>query len=230
MNMNNKLKLIINSSPRSGQAWLEFIVRQSLNFDFHSDNDNILTRIHVPVVLNAKFDDIYQTIILRDPFDLIPSIVTKTTGGFGSNIISGVSMPHEINNVPSLERLILDQFGVYTKYANGINNNINNLIPFTFEQVTTDISFTISTLMSETGYNLNILQNNNLNSFIELAREKIVQHDKGNVGYNNPVPINKKPDVYYEAKDLISKLNGFEDIVDLYNKTKNNIYARQQNI
>ncbi len=227
--MSNNIRLIINSSPRSGQAWLEFLITNSLNFNPRTDN-NILIRTHLPLMLYAKFDDIFQTIILRNPLDIIPSIVTKTMGGFGSNIVSGVSMPHEANHLPDLKTLILDQIEIYHNYTQGIIKNINTIIPFTFEQVTQDIEFIMTTLLKITNCNGTIHKNEDINNLIEIARNRIVQHNKGEIGFNNPVPIERKPDVYYEAKKIVNNLIEIKQSIDIYEKAKSMIYEKQNKI
>lgn len=225
--MSNNIRLIINSSPRSGQAWLEFLILNSLSFNHRSDKNNILIRTHVPLMLYAKFDDIFQTIILRNPIDIIPSIVTKTMGGFGSNIVSGVSMPHEANHLPDLKRLILDQIEIYHNYTEGIIKNINDIIPFTFEQVTQDIEFTIKTLQKIINYDGTVYGNEEINNLIELARKRIVQHNKGEIGFNNPVPIDIKPNVYYEAKEIVNNIIEIKQSIDIYEEAKHKIYEKQ---
>ena len=80
----DKIRIIINSCPRSGHAWLQTVLMDSLGrrpeINFDDIHDNFITRANTPAMLLGKFDNAIQTTILRDPATIIPSIVTKTMG------------------------------------------------------------------------------------------------------------------------------------------------------
>lgn len=225
--MNNKI--LINASPRSGHTWLQFILYnykikllKNIEFGGNINTDAFILRANNPIILLAKFSDIVQTTIIRNPIDLIPSTVTKTIGGLGSNIVSGLPMPHEYNYI-NPERLIKEQMHVYANYAYGIEKNIENLIPFTFEQVTQDIKYVVKKLIDID------VNNDEIPELRQKAQEVIQQHNKGEVGFNNATPIDKKPDIYYQIKDMVLNHKDIEKTNKIYNDCKNLILEQQNN-
>jgi hypothetical protein len=219
-------RILINSSPRSGHAWLQFILAHYKGNDSNIDlgdigGDQFIVRANTPIMLLASFKDITQTIILRNPTQLIPSIVTKTMGGLGQTVTSGVAMPHEYNNLPSLDALIDEQFNVFRRYAIGIEENIERLKPFTFEQVTEDISFVVKELL---GYDI---PNSDIPELIELSKKRIRQHNKGNLAYNNAVPVDKKPDIYYEIQQKVLSAPRLAKSLELYETTRSLVLESQ---
>lgn len=224
-------KILINSAPRSATTWLQFILYSYKITSFNINNipygPNIyssafILRSHVPVILLAKFDDITQTTILRDPLDLIPSIITKAMGGLGHRTIGGVPQPHEYHYA-SLGRLIIEHFIVYKNYAYGIEKNIKNLKPFTFDQVTLDIEYVIKHLLEVEA------DNKNIDNLKKAAEERIRIHDKGDPGLNNALPVDKKPDVYYKVKDMLLNNRQFDEIQKIYEDSKSLILDEQSN-
>ncbi len=220
-------KILINSAPRSGTAWLQYVLYKhkiSLLKDVEYGGniyvDSFILRVHTPVALLAKFDGITQTTILRDPVDLIPSVITKIMSGLGNSIVSGIAQPHEYNYV-SLDRLIMEHFYVYKNYAYGIEKNIKNLKPFTFEQVTSDIEYVVKSLLDMDA------KNSDIEILKAEAKNQIRVHDKGEPGYNNAVPVEKKPDPYDQAKDLLLSTKGFDKIQKIYEDTKSLILDEQ---
>jgi len=227
----DRLRILINSSPRSGHTWLQYLLFNSLKnsngVNLGATVDDFIVRTNVPVILNATFKDIVQVSILRSPQDIIPSIVTKTMGGLGNNITSGIPMPHEMGSLPSLEKLVDDQFGIYKLWSGTMLDNLDKVMAFTFDQATKDTEFVMSSIMKHFDIDYSIVLNENIPSSIEHARRKIMQHDKGEIGFNNPVPIDKKPDVYYKIKDIVDNhkllnptLNFYNDACDLIKQSQ----------
>jgi hypothetical protein len=222
------MKIVINSAPRSGHAWLQMVLHSATEYNRDinmgdPDGNGFIIRTNTPVMLLAKFEDIKQTIILRDPFDLIPSIITKTVGGLGNTITSGIPMPHEMGKLPPLDRLILDQVDVYKRYAYGIKNNINNLYPYLFEEVTENISYVVKDL---TGIEVS---NDRIPELISESEIRIRRVNLNDPGYNNAVPINKKPDIYYQLKEMVLESKRTDEVLDIYLDCKNAILENRNN-
>ena len=222
-------RILINSAPRSATTWLQFILYHhkitSLNINNIKYGPDIyspafIIRSHVPVTLLAKFDDITQTTILRDPLDLIPSIVTKTAGGLRDSVISGIPQPIE-RDYANLESLIVDKFTVYKNYAHGIEKNIKNLKPFTFDQVTLNIEYVVKHLLGLEA------DNKNIDNLKKSAKKTIRVYDKGDLGLNNALPVDKKPDIYYKVKDMLLNNKGFDEIQKIYEDSKSLILDEQ---
>jgi hypothetical protein len=220
-------KILVNSSPRSGTAWLQYVLYKHkiallkhVEYGGNIYADSFILRVHTPVALLAKFDGITQTTILRDPVDLIPSVITKIMSGLGNSIVSGIAQPHEYNYV-SIDRLIMEHFYVYKNYAYGIEKNINNLKPFTFEQVTSDIQYVVKSLLNMDAKNIDI-------ETLKIEAQKQIRiHDKGEPGYNNAVPVDKKPDPYDKVKDMLLNTKGFDKIQKIYEDSKSLILNEQ---
>ena len=185
-------------------------------------SNSFIVRANSPITLLAKFEEITQITTLRDPIDLIPSSVTRAMHGLGDNIILGKSAPHE-NNYVNLDRLIIESFNVYKNYIYAIEKNIKNLKAFTFDQVTLDIEYVVKTIL---GIDAN---NNDIENLKKLARERIHMHNKGDIGINNALPVEKKPDIYYKAKDMLLSNKKFNDIQKLYEDSKVLILNEQKN-
>jgi hypothetical protein len=222
-------RILINSAPRSATAWMQFLLYnykltllKDVEYGGNIYADSFVLRIHTPVALLAKFDGITQTTILRDPVELLPSVITKIMSGLGNSIVSGVAQPHEYNHV-SIDRLIAEHFYVYKNYAYGIEKNIKNLKPFTFEQVTTDIEYVVKNLLDINA------DNNSIDRLKESARKRIQIHNKGDVGINNAVPVDQKPEIYYKIKDMLLNTGGFDKIQKMYEDSKSLILNEQSN-
>lgn len=232
--MKNNIKIIINSSPRSGHAWLQFLLIHELDYARQIDigegrHDNFIIRSSVPIMTHAKFDDIQQVTILRDPRELIPSIVTKTMGGLGNTITSGIAMPHEYPELPEVSQLLNDQFNIYDIWTNGIYNNINNLSAFTFEQVSNDFEFVTSKILQFHNMKCLNIKNAEKEKLLELAKERIDVHNKGNYGFNNPIPVDRKPEIYYKIQEIANSFPRMDEAIKQY-KTVKDIIEEKHNI
>lgn len=225
------IKIAINSSPRSGHAWLQFLLIRELNHYQELDigegiTDNFVIRCSVPTMLYGKFDSIQQVTILRKPEDIIPSIITKTIGGLGNTVSSGIPMPHEYPQLPHIGQLLNDQFNIYRAWTNGIINNIDNLKAFTFEQITENYNFVIKTILKEYDIIETTIQHNGTDFLINLAKERIEVHNKGDYGFNNPIPVDKKPDIYYEIKEIVNNHERLNESLEFYNNARNLILSK----
>ena len=190
------------------------------------DGDFVI-RSNVPLMLLGQFEDAVQTTILRSPFEIIPSIITKTVGGIGGVVSAGVALPPETNKIISIDHHIDSQYYVYEAWCYGIMKNINNLLPFTFEQVTQDIEYVLQTIFDQFDIEHKNINNIEIPRLIEIAKDKIRQHDKGHVGYNNAVPVNKKPDAYYEIQKELNKFKKIKQLNDMYYECKLLIEKKQ---
>ena len=223
--MENNIKVIINSAPRSAHAWLQFLLIHELDDSRQIDigegnSDKFIIRSNVPIMTYAKFEDIQQVTILRNPIDLLPSIITKTLGGLGNTVSSGIPMPHEYTDEPDISRLMNDQFNIYNLWLKGIEKNIDNLSVFTFEDVVNDFEFVTKHILKFHNIECLNIKNINKDKLIELAKNRIDVHDKGNYGFNNPIPVEQKPSIYYVVKNIIEESNRIQDALDHYKDVK----------
>lgn len=217
-------KIVLNSAPRTGLAWMQFFLSESMQRMPNKENilqDNFIIRSHTPVMLLGKFDEITQCFVLRNPFDLIPSIVTKTMGGYGFTINNGKSMPNEnLNN--NIKLLVSAQFDQYLSYSTSAIKNIDNIKPFTFEQITTDIDFVTKSILGSK------ISNESIPLLMKKALTKVISHDKGHPGYNNFLPVETKPEVYQTIKDMLLNHKRMIEINDVYLESKAIILKHQK--
>ncbi len=226
------IRILVNASPRSGHTWLQYLLLKSVNFDrsisMGEIENKFIIRTNAPVILLGNFDDIIQTTVLRNPIDIIPSIITKTVGGLGNTIASGIAMPHEHNELPSLSMLVNDQFDVYKRWAGSTIKNIDNILAFTFDQITSNPEFVVNYVMSNFDYQYNKLSNDQLQQLMDEARRSINQHDKGHPAFNNPLPVDEKPEVYYEIKQLVESHSRLNEAIDLFHSANKTIIDSQE--
>ncbi len=228
----DQVRIVINSCPRSAHAWLQTLLIKSVgrkNEISHDDVDSqFIIRSNTPVMMFANFENIIQTTILRSPDTIIPSIVTKTMGGLGGTTTAGITMPHEYGNNIDLNGLITHQFSVYKRWIDGLTANINTLMPFTFEQITTDVEFCIRSILDNFNIEYYLYSNDEIPELLQTVAKQIRVHDKGNIGYNNPVPVEEKPDIYYDAVEITKNHKFLKQSLDLYNNALELVFERQK--
>lgn len=228
----DRVRIIINSCPRSAHAWLQTILLNSTGRKKEISHDDIedqfITRANTPAMLLGKFDNAIQTTILRKPQEIIPSVVTKTMGGIGGTTTVGVAMPHEYNEKLNINGLITHQFSVYKRWVDGLVENIDNLFPFTFEQVTTDIEFTTRSILDNFDIEYYLYDNSELPELLDKLSSQIRVHDKGDIGYNNAIPVEKKPDIYYEALEVTKNHTLLDAAINIYGDAVEKIKKRQE--
>lgn len=221
------MKILINSSPRSAHAWLQYVLWYANNFDRSIElgemyAEKMIVRTNNPITLYGSFKEIKQVTVLRNPVDIVPSIMAKAYGGFGQTTIAGRTMPSETNELPNLDKMAEHQIEIYRRWAIGMSDNIDNLFAFTFEQATEDVEFVTKSLLG-TG-----ISNTKIEDILKKAADGISQHDKGHPGFNNPIPTKEKPPVYYEAREVVLNRPEIKDALALYENVKSIILNKQE--
>lgn len=225
-------QIIINSMPRSGSTWAQYLLAKSINrkdgnpvdSDIQSVNtspipgdNNFVMRSNNIIGLYGKYDPIKQVTILRSPQDVIPSVITKTYGGAGDTVSNGVVIPAEIPDF-NMDEHIYAQIQIYKGYAKAALDNFKNLNVFTFDQVTSDINFFTEVML---GKSLS-LNNEDYDQFLQKAKKEIRVHSLSHPGYTNAVP-EEKPKIYNKAKlfftikENLEKEN-FMEISEMYSE------------
>ncbi len=226
-------QIIINSMPRSGSTWAQYLLAKSINrregnpLDSSIDtintspipsfDNNFVSRSNNIMALYGIYDTIKQVTVVRNPKDVISSVITKTYGGAGDTVSNGVVIPAEIPDF-NMDEHIYAQIQIYKGYAKATLDNFENLHVFTFDQVTSDINFFTKSMLGE---DLS-LSNKDYNKFLEKARKEIRVHPLSHPGYTNAVP-EEKPKIYNKAKlffaikENLEKEN-FLEISEMYNE------------
>ena len=219
--------------PRSGSTWSQYLLAKSINrrggspldssintintSPIPSFDNNFVSRSNNIMGLYGIYDIIKQVTIVRNPKDVIASVITKTYGGAGDTVSNGVVIPAEIPDF-NMDEHIYAQIQIYKGYASATLDNFKNLNVFTFNQVTEDINFFTEFML---GKDLSLL-NEDSSKFLEKARKEIRVHPLSHPGYTNAVP-EEKPKIYNKAKlfftikENLEKEN-FMEISEMYNE------------
>ena len=175
--------------PRSGSTWAQYLLAKSINrrggspldssintintSPIPSFDNNFVSRSNNIMGLYGIYDIIKQVTIVRNPKDVIASVITKTYGGAGDTVSNGVVIPAEIPDF-NMDEHIYAQIQIYKGYANATLDNFKNLNVFTFNQVTEDINFFTEFML---GKDLSLL-NEDSSKFLEKARKEIRVHPR----------------------------------------------------
>ena len=211
-------QILINSMPRSGTTWLMFVLSNKISPEARMNNSatpskEFVIKIHTPSALWAKYDTFTQVNIVRDPIDIITSVITKNFGGIGSTVSNGVAIPSE-NPDMNIDSHIVSEMRTYTGYAEGALQNLDRLKIFTFDQVTKDIEHVSRTLLGDDM----VIGNNELPGLTALAARRIKVHKLAHPGFNNGMPC-EKPAIYNDIKNRLLE-HDTSRVRDLYAQLK----------
>ena len=211
-------QILINSMPRSGTTWLMFVLSNKISPEARMNNsatpsEEFVIKIHTPSALWAKYDTFTQANIVRDPIDVITSVITKNFGGIGSTVSNGVAIPSE-NPDMNIDSHIVSEMRTYTGYAEGALQNLDRLKIFTFDQVTKDIEHVSRTLLGDDM----VIGNNELPGLTALAARRIKVHKLAHPGFNNGMPC-EKPAIYNDIKNRLLE-HDTSRVRDLYAQLK----------
>lgn len=211
-------QILINSMPRSATTWLMLVLSDKISPGVRMNNsatpsEEFVIKTHTPSALWGKYDTFTQVNIVRDPIDIISSVITKNFGGIGSTVANGVAISSE-NPVMDIDSHIVSELQTYTGYAEGALQNLDRLQLFTFEQVTQDIEHVSRILLGDHM----VIPNTQLPSLLTSAARRIRVHKLAEPGYNNGTPCDK-PAIYHEVKDKLRRHNTL-GVYKLYDELK----------
>ena len=161
-------KYIINSMPRTGTTWLQFILSFTIlsnpdeeilaknwekNLTRHASTSitpskNFVLKMHNPIGLYAKYDDISQIYIARDPKSTIASVITKAISGMGETVSNGIVLPPELVERTTISSNIANQIGVYEAYAKSALSNLDRIKIYSFDSITNNIEDVIKNIFN----------------------------------------------------------------------------------
>jgi hypothetical protein len=205
-------KIVINSNPRTGISRLLEFVRIAYNrtnkkdYGEYSNRKDFVIWTHVPVMLLSNFDDILQITIVRNPDDVIASICNKLDSGVGLDVHDNQIAYHNPNlnlfkdrseyishtvNSASLE---------YLSYLENIKNNFDNLLVFSFEQITQDIDLVINKIAQYFNEEYKSFTKEETLKITDIVHEKWKREEHKLFLLSNRGPIQTKSKSYYEFK------------------------------
>ena len=95
------------------------------------------------------------------------------------------------------------------------------------ELVNVFLASDVASIMKNFGADYDVLSSDKLSDAIDDARVKIFQHNKGDIGFNNPLPVEKKPDIYYKIKEIAKNHPQMSTSLKLYSEYCNIILEEQ---
>lgn len=211
-------QILINSMPRSATTWLMFVLSNKISPEARMNNsatpsEEFVIKTHTPISLWARYDNFTQVNIVRNPIDIISSVITKNFGGIGSTVSNGVAIASE-NPDMNIDSHIVSELQTYTGYAEGALQNLDKLKIFTFEQVTQDIEHVSRTLLGDHM----VIYNNEIPYLESLAARRIRVHKLAHPGFNNGMPC-EKPAIYNTVKDRLLE-HDLSKVNSLYGQLK----------
>jgi len=204
--------------PRSATTWLMLVLSDKISPGVRMNNsatpsEEFVIKTHTPSALWGKYDTFTQVNIVRDPIDIIASVITKNFGGIGNTVANGTAISSE-NPVMDIDSHIVSEIQTYTGYAEGAIQNTDRLKIFTFEQVTQDIEYVSKVLLGDHM----VIYNKELPNLLASASRRIRVHKLSEPGYNNGTPCDK-PAIYHEIKDKLKRHNTL-GVYKLYDELK----------
>ena len=158
--------------------------------------------------LNKNINNHVTVSVLRNPKDSIVSDIS----------MSVFDMKYDTEQIAQLN--YQKSIDAFREYIILLNKNINNIIPFTFEQITKNPEKTFKVFLQECGYKKNFSFPN-----VEI-KQKILNNEIMNKKQIF-LPSSKHLNIYNKMLNYINNDNNFKSIVNEYDECKLNIYARQ---
>jgi hypothetical protein len=158
--------------------------------------------------LGKNIDNSVTVSVLRNPKDAIVSDISMSIFDMGYNMDQLVQLDYQRS------------INTFREYVNLLNKNINNIIPFTFEQVTENPEKTFKVFLQECGYYKEF----------KFPYTKIEQKTLNNEMMNKKqvfLPSSKHLKIYQEMSNYIDNSDIFKTILDEYDECKSHIYIRQ---
>ena len=204
--------------PRSATTWLMFVLSDKLSPNQRMNNsaypsEEFVIKTHTPISLYAKYDTFTQVNIVRNPIDIIASVITKNFGGIGDTVSNGVAIASE-NPDMNIDSHILSELQTYTGYAEGALHNLDRLKVFTFDQVTKDIEYVSRILLGDHM----AISNDDIPKLSISAARRIRVHKLAHPGLNNGMPCDK-PAIYHAIKDRLLE-HDLSKVNSLYGQLK----------
>lgn len=233
-------KILLNSYPRTGMSVLNNLLRVAYNrneieeYGEYSNRDSFFIWSHTPVTLLAKFNDINQITIIRQPLDAISSLAAKLDSGIGldvhDNQISYYN-PHK-ENFESIalyiDHTVETMTDEYLSYLENCTNNIDNLIPFTFEQVVNEPKFVLDLITKTVGGNFLSLSDQEIKGINDFVYAKWEEEDSLLPTSAKRNPVSEKSEFYYQFKIYLSLSKKLKDLNDAYEFAIYKIKQRQK--
>ena len=236
-------KIAITTMPRSGSSYYAKLLRmmytevnpgRSREGEWSQD-DSWVIKVHEPILLLANVPEMVQTMILRNPVDNVASIVNKSSYGFGASTIIGRPEIVEDNIKRLLDdkqkwinEAIFQELHMWMGYTYNMMKNIDNIIPYTFEQLVEKENEVLTSFTYEIGQEnlveiptVDSIKNEKNNWSQELLHD--INHSSGSA---NLLPI-KKSEMYEEIKNSVISNKYIDEAWSMYKEAIGLIETRQ---
>ena len=236
-------KIAITTMPRSGSSYYARLLRMTYTENNPgrsregewSQDDSWVIKVHEPILLMANVPNMVQTTILRNPVDNVSSIINKSSFGFGGSTIIGRPEIVEDNIKRMLEdkqrwlnEAIFQEMHMWMGYTHNMINNIDNVIPYTFEQLTQEDHWVLTSFIKQ----LDIVDSIRILSPKDIEDEKIrwseelkndINHSSGSA---NLLPVTKS-EMYEEIKNSVLQNSFLSEASAMYTEAMAAIDKRQ---
>jgi hypothetical protein len=205
--------IYVNSHPRSASTYMVRLLQTRYGY-WEKLNDHLLAPIwkeHFQQILLAQIPDTLQITLVRDPIDCLASSTIKDIGDFVDVTFS--------DSKNFYDSYFKNKIAVYNEYLDNTISNSSNLMPISFESVTSNIQNVVEKIDNV----VNLIPVEEL----DLSVSKTVNAMKKSNNYNffhHNYPMNKT-NLYNEYKKTISsyKDNYLKESYEKYNYLKSEI-------
>ena len=232
-------KVLLNTMPRTAGFFFFDLMRDMYA---HNDRDHSNPRIagewsqmdswvilcHEPLLFRSELPGVTMTTVLRDPVDAVTSQILKTSYGFGNSTIAG--RPEIVNGNMDffkhqkeeyIKESMYQESRMWEGYTYGSMLAIDRIVPFTFEQVTTELPVILPKIYKLAGGTgeCRFRTQDQIDEHIK----RMTEHAKNDINFTsgaaNALPI-EKPEEYYVIKEMVERFHLTNKLVDDYNAAK----------
>lgn len=201
-------------------------------------SDSWVINAHEPLLFRSDIKDVTMTTILRDPIDCISSQILKSTYGFSPKTIAGKQEIIDANmdflrdnKEKHLQESLYQECRMWSGYAYGSRLAIDRIVPYTFEQLTTQTPTVLSSLYNLAGGSDSYKYIDE--EYVKLFIEQSTAHAQNDIaftsGASNGLPT-EKPEEYYIIREAVKNYRMIPDILEEYAETKKLFEKRQTDL
>lgn len=233
-------KIFLNSHPRTGMTVLGNFLRLAYKrnddprYGEYANRENFFIWSHTPIALLASFPDIYQITIIRHPLQTVASLAAKLDSGVGIDIHDQQIRYYNPNkdiykNIEEYIDYTLETISdEYLSYLDNTAVNINNLIPFTFEQVTNKIEYVLNFIDNEIKEECVRFTTKEIKEITDRHYDKWKLEDEMLPTSARRNPGENKSEMYFKFLKTYQTHNRYNNIIKSYNIVIDMINKKQE--
>jgi len=232
------MKILLNSSPRTGMArllqYLRIVYKRTdlVNngeYGEYSNRKDFILWAHSPITILAIFKDVLQITIIRNPDEVIPSICDKIYSGVGLDVYDNTQSKSKINFdlyediTEYMNQSVYSTSLEYMSYLDNTINNFENLLVFSFYDIVNNVDFIIDTICSKIDEKYLPINKNIIEEIDKVTHERWQLEEKDGYERANRGPVKTKSEEYYKFKDIFLNNDLRPQLLEKYNFLINKI-------